>query len=283
MSNLRFGTAGIPLSTPKKTTEGGVARLDELGLGALEIEFVRGVYLNDAKAALVKERAVAHDIALSCHAPYYINLNSPEPEKVAASRARILAAARAAHFAGAASVVFHPAFYQQTPPEEVYKKVRDEIMGIRQEIDEVGYAVILRPETTGKPSQFGDLAETVRLAQEVPGVLPCVDISHIHARGNGVCNTYDAFCRVLDTLSEALGERWNTDAHFHVSGIDYGKAGEKKHLIFAESDLNYLELARAWQTFGVKGTVICESPNLETDALILAQSFKQLTGDRGKT
>lgn len=274
MGNLRFGTAGIPLSTAaKKTTQDGVARLDELGLGALELEFVRGVYLKDANAALVKECANSHDIALSCHAPYYINLNSPEPEKVTASRARILASARAAFFAGAVSVVFHPAFYQQTPPDEVYKKVRDEIIGIRQEIDEAGYKVTLRPETTGKPSQFGNLDETIRLAAEVPGVLPCVDISHLHARDNGGNNTYDEFCRILEALSEALGARWNEDAHFHVSGIDYGKAGEKKHLILADADLNYHELARAWRTFGVKGTVICESPNLETDALILARSY----------
>ncbi|MCL1918866.1 MAG: TIM barrel protein [Peptococcaceae bacterium] len=278
MSKLRFGTAGIPLSTLKKTTEAGLARLDELGLRAMEIEFVRSVYLKDDKAALVKEQAQMKDIVLSCHAPYYINLNSAEPDKVAASRARIMAAARAAHFAGAATgVVFHPAFYQKRPREEVYAKVRDELVTLRQEMDEAGYGdVLLRPETTGKPSQFGDLAETARLAQDVPGVLPCVDFGHLHARGNGGYNTYDEFCEILNYLAEMLGDRWNQAVHCHVSGIDYGKSGEKKHLVFEESDLNYTDLVRAWHSFGVSGTVICESPNLETDALVLTQAYESV-------
>jgi deoxyribonuclease-4 len=278
---LRFGTAGIPLSVEakKRSTETGLIRLDELGLRALEIEFVRGVYLNDEKAVLVRDVAESYNITLSCHAPYYINLNSSDPEKTASSRARILASARAAHFAGATSVVFHPAFYHGMTREQVYLKVRDEVAALRQEMDEAGYdKVILRPETMGKISQFGDLEETARLSADIPGVLPCVDFGHLHARSAGLNNTYDEFCVILDFLAETLGDRWNSSVHFHVSGMDYGASGEKKHLVFAEADFNYKDLVRAWHSFGVRGTAICESPNLEEDAMILQKAYESAAG-----
>ena len=47
MSKLLFGTAGIPLSTPGSSTIDGIYHLKALGLDALEIEFVRQVYLTE--------------------------------------------------------------------------------------------------------------------------------------------------------------------------------------------------------------------------------------------
>ena len=270
---LRFGTAGIPLSAKKQTSEDAVTRIRELGLDALEIEFVHGVKMSEAKAELVGTRARELAVSLSCHAPYYINLNAKDPEKLEASKQRLVSTARMARLLGARSIVFHPAFYMGETSERVMLTVSQVLLEVRELLAAEGNEVVLRPETTGKLSQFGDLAETVSLAQEVPGVLPCIDISHLYARSRGSQNTYEDFCRILNFLGETLGDRWNTDAHFHVAGIAYGTQGETKHLTLAEADLNYRELARAWQAFDVAGTVICESPNLEEDALVLAHTY----------
>ena len=42
--------------------------------------------------------------------------------------------------------------------------------------------ITLRPESAGKPTQFGTMDEIVRLRNELPGVAPCIDFAHWHAR-----------------------------------------------------------------------------------------------------
>jgi deoxyribonuclease IV len=273
---LLFGTAGVPLSTKERSSEGGVRRIKELQLGALELEFVQGVRMGEEKARKVGQVAIEEQIVLTCHGPYWINFNSREPEKVVASRERLLHTARISQILGVRSVVFHPAFYHDDVPEVVLERTARELLNVREILDAEGNDTILRPETTGKPSQLGTLRETLTLAQVVPGVLPCIDISHLHARSNGRINTYDEFCEVLEVTAESLGDRWVKNAHFHISGIEYGPKGEKRHLIFKEADLRYKELMKALHTFGVEGIVICESPNLEEDALILQNTYREI-------
>lgn len=273
---LLFGTAGVPISTKERSSEGGVRRIRELGLNALELEFVQGVRMGEDKARKVAAIAKEENVALSCHGPYWINLNSREPEKIAASRDRLLHTARIAKFAGIRSAIFHPAFYHEDSSETVLIRVIQELMTVREILDQEGNEVILRPETTGKGSQFGDLQETIQVSQQVPGVLPCIDFSHLHARTNGRFNSYDEFCSILEETAEGLGDRWVKNAHFHISGIEYGLKGEKRHLVLKEADLNYVELMKALHTFGIEGLVICESPNLEDDALILQETYHSL-------
>ena len=64
--------------------------------------------------------------------------------------------------------------------------------------------------------------------------------------------------------------------HIHLSGIAYREKGEKNHLVLKDSDLNYADLLRAWKAFNLKGVVICESPNIEKDALLLQKTYKSL-------
>lgn len=232
--------------------------------------------MGEEKAKKVGAVAKEEGIALSCHAPYYINLNSREPEKIMASRDRILHTSRISQILGVRSVIFHPAFNHDNSSEVVLERVVRELSIVRETLDAEGNDVILRPETTGKGTQFGDLEETIRIAQEVPGVLPCIDFSHLHARTNGRYNSYDEFCEILDKTAEELGDRWVKNVHFHISGIEYGLKGEKRHLVLKESDLRYQELMRACHSFGVEGLAICESPNLEADAQLLQETYRAL-------
>jgi len=273
---LKFGTAGVPISSQQSSTESGIIRNRELGLDAMEVEFVHGVRMKEEKASYIGRVAVREKVSLTCHAPYYINLNSSEEEKVTASKSRIIQTARIAELLGATGIVFHPAFYSENTEEMVLAKVIRELSEVRQTLAAEGNSVILRPETTGKPSQFGNLTETIKLSKEVPGVLPCIDFSHLHARANGLINSYDEFCHVLEQTAEALGNTWVNNAHFHISGIEYSSKGEKRHLVLQESDFKYEELIKALITFGITGTVICESPNLEEDTLLLQKTYGRL-------
>ncbi|MGP8320812.1 MAG: TIM barrel protein [Methanosarcinaceae archaeon] len=274
--SLLFGTAGTPISTKKRSSAEGIKRVRELGLGCMELEFVRGVRMGEGTAQVVRDFARAEDVALSVHAPYYINLNSKEQEKIDASVERIYQSARIGALCGAESIVFHPAFYHKDISEKVFTRVADLLGNLAMRLNDEGINAVLRPETTGKPSQFGNLDELLRLSSELEGVMLCIDFSHLHARSVGAENSYDEFVSILGKVEDTLGREGLFDMHIHVSGIEYGRKGEKKHLNLSESDFKYVELMRAFSDFGVKGLLICESPDIEGDALLLKEAFDSI-------
>jgi deoxyribonuclease-4 len=153
--------------------------------------------------------------------------------------------------------------------------VRKNLAEVLARLKENKIRVLLRPEVTGKESQFGNLDEVLALSQELDGVAPCIDFSHWHAR-TGANNSHNEFQGILKMIEARLGRPSLEDMHIHVSGIAYTKKGESKHLLLEESDLKYKELLRALKDNDVGGLVICESPNLEDDALLLQQTYRSL-------
>lgn len=270
---LNFLTAGMPLSTGK----GGYGRafeiLSDLNLDGMELEFVHGVRMSDETRELVKKERETRNLILTAHAPFYVNLNSQEEDKVDASVQRIIETGLAAQSTGAFSITFHAAFYMKQDKEVVYQKVKNRISEISKFYHDNNLNVWIRPETTGKATQWGDLDEIIRLSKEFDNVLPCIDFSHLHARSVGKYNTYDEFSKILETVGNELGQRALDNFHAHLAGIDYGDKGEKKHLIFEESDMNYKDLLKVLKEFNVKGALVCESPNIEDDALILKEYY----------
>jgi deoxyribonuclease-4 len=268
--SLLFGTAGTPRSSRGTDSISGIRRVHELGLGCMELEFVRGVKMGEKTARAVYDIAQQLGIRLSVHAPYYINLNA-EGETLEASKERILNSARIGHICGAKSVVIHAGFIQKQSREAVYEKIKKAIVEIKERLKSEGVDITLRIETMGRGSQFGSLEEALAIT-EVGGVLPCIDFSHLHAV-TGKNNSREEFASILARVEEKLGRRGLDDMHIHVSGIEYSDKGEKNHLIFAKSDFKYKELAQAFVEFDIKGMVICESPNLEEDALVLKREY----------
>ena len=188
----------------------------------------------------------------------------------------MLSAAYRTWQAGGKSVTFHPAYYLKQDPEEVYQTVKQQMQLILDQLKEDGVDILLSPETTGKPTQFGTYEELCRLASELDGVGICVDFAHLHARTNGEYNTYEEFCKVLDTVEDYLGREQLDNMHIHLSGIEYGPKGEKHHLECQESDMNWQDLFRAFKEYDIGGNVISESPIIEQDALWMKQQYEQL-------
>jgi deoxyribonuclease-4 len=275
MAGLLFGTAGIPHSARSKTTIDGIERIAELGLGCMEIEFVQGVKMGEAGARLVADTATKEGVKLSAHAPYFINFNAHEPEKIRASQDRVLQTARIAALCGAESVTFHAAFYLGDPPEKAYSTVKKYLAEMLNQLKRENNRVWIRPEVAGKLSQFGSLEEILNLSTEIEGLAPCIDFAHWHAR-NGRFNSYPEFTSILLQVKERMGGAALDDMHIHISGIAYSKKGEIKHLNLKESDFQYTELLKALNDYDASGIVICESPNLEEDALLLQATYKEI-------
>jgi len=271
---FRFGTVGTPKNKPKSPggSVGGIYYLDEIGLRAMELGWVRSVRVSDKTAQSIKEAAEDRDVALSVHAPYYINLNADD-EEWPKSRKRLMDAARAGYASGATDIVFHPGSYFESDPEKVLKVVMPRLEGCVEELRAENNPVILRPETMGKGAMLGSLEDTLEMSV-IEGVEPCLDFAHLHARpGDGSMNTTREWLEALDAYKTALGESSLKRLHCHLSGIEYTEKGEQNHLVIAESDFDLDALFAALLEVDAAGRILCESPTLEEDALTIQNAW----------
>ena len=275
MGRFLFGTGGVPATVPSGDTVEGIAGVAALGLDALELEWVHGTRFKPEKCDEFRAAADRHNVALSVHAPYYINLAAQEPDKVEASIGRIIQSAILGERASATDIVFHPAFLMKRDRAEVEKLVFENYAEVIKQYEAAKLGVTLRPELTGKDSAYGRLDEVLRMASEFPHTLPCIDWSHLHARTNGVWNTYEEWLHALETIADTLGEDGLKRMHVHLSGIEYTPAGERKHLPLDESDLRFRDLFRAMKKFDCAGRIVCESPHaiMHEDALLMKREW----------
>lgn len=273
MNKLLFGTAGIPLAAKGTDTISGIKAVREIGLDAMELEFVHSVNISKENAPKVKIAAEKENVELSCHAPYYINFNAVDKAILEASKKRLVNAAEVAWLCGAKGVVFHPGFYLGSSKEKAYETIKLQLKAVVSELKKSGCGIMLRPETTGKRTQFGDLDELIKLSSEIGQMLPCIDYAHMHARESNN-NTKGEFNEILAAVEKVLGKEALKNMHIHISGVNYSDKGELNHLELKDSDLNYEEIAKSWKEFKIAGTVISESPNIEKDALLMKKNYE---------
>ncbi len=248
MSKIIFGPTGIG---PVKDAISNLERYSELGFKACEVLFVRQAYIKRDDAVEIGKAAKRLGISLSIHAPYYVNLNSKEPEKIEASKQRILKSCEIGHYLGARSIVFHPGFYSDMNSEKAGVNIKKGILEMMKVIGKNGWDVELCPEVMGKINVFGSIDEVADLVDET-GCSFCIDIAHVLAR----YGKYE-----FETIAKAFSRKnW----HVHFSGIEYGDKGERKHKLTEkgewESVLNFLK--------GIDKDVviICESPDPVLDS-----------------
>lgn len=273
---LLFGTAGVPNSTAKKNNPvEGVKRVHELGLDCMQLEFAHGVRMKEEVSSALRKVSYELGVPLTSHGPYYINLNAREQDKIDSSVERIIQTAKISDLCGAESMTFHAAFYMKDSPYDVFDLVEKSLNVIEERLSRLDIEIELRPELTGKTSQFGSLEELISLSKSVASCKPCMDFSHLYAR-TGSVNDYDGFCHTLETLKEELGANALKEMHIHISGISSNSKGDLKHLNLEKSKFNWKDLMRALKDKDCRGYVICNSPNLEVDAAMLKQYYMAL-------
>jgi len=281
MRSFRFGTVGSPKSNPKKPggSIGATIHIRSLNLSALELGWVRSVRVSEKTCSGIKAAGEENDVALSVHAPYYINLNANDDEWPK-SRQRLMDAAHYGFLAGATDIIFHPGSYFGKPAEEVLPLAIERLGGCVDELRAAENTVILRPETMGKSAMLGSLEDTLIMSQQIEGVEPCIDFPHLHARpGDGSMNTYEEWVEALEGYADALGTESLHRLHIHMSGIEYTPKGEKEHLPIADSDLNLEAILQALFDLKCQGRILCESPILEKDAQLIKEKWAEISGE----
>ena len=118
--SFRFGTVGSPIGTPKKPggSVGSILFSKTIGLDAMELGWVQAVRVSPETCAVINQAASQSDVAVSVHAPYFINLNADD-EEWPKSRKRLMDAALYGNLAGATDIIFHPGSYFERPAAEL--------------------------------------------------------------------------------------------------------------------------------------------------------------------
>lgn len=256
-----------------------------LGLDAYEYQCGKGVNIGEETARTLGLQAGLHGIALSLHAPYFINLANPDPASLKKTAHHIVAACRAADWMGAGRVVIHSGSLMKRTRREALDTALRSLSEMIRICDGEGYGhLALCPETMGKIGQLGDLDEVLALCTLDERLIPCVDFGHLYARSLGQMQGEAATEAILDRIEAVLGRERAASFHSHFSKIEFTpNGGEKMHLTFGQDrfgpDFEPLVRALARRRWGP--VVICESDGTQAeDALLMKQTYENFLGEK---
>ena len=280
---IRFGPSGNSdsfYSEGNKGTRQAAEWIAAMGLNAYEYPFGRGVRMSAEAAEEIRREMAARDIAVSAHAPYFINLANPDPEKREASFRYILETAEAVRLLGGDRIVVHTGAVMKLEREEALRGCREGLREALHRLEDAGLGdTKLCIETMGKRSQIGDDAEIFTLCAELEPLVPCVDFAHLHAlTGGGLRGTED-FAPILDRAERMLGRERASRMHIHFSTIEYTATGEKRHRTFAEAEYGprFEQLAPLLKEREYGPVVICESKGtMAEDAAEMKRIWNEL-------
>jgi deoxyribonuclease-4 len=241
--------------------------LDAFEYAAVRWGQVPQIKREDAEALAVE--ATKHDVKVSVHGSYFINLLGDE-KTVQESKRRLIACATGAHWMGAYVVVFHAGYYCNKGKGESLRECVKSLKEVRSNLDSLGIKdVRLGPETMGRHSQFGTLDEILDLCQQVERTQLVIDWSHLHARTGGGLRSANDFRNLVVKSEEKLGTEAVRDMHCHFSKIEYTyKAGERRHHILDEPGFGpeFSCLAEIISEFKLRPVIICETAVQDVDA-----------------
>ena len=273
-----FGPAGNADSFPYKSSVDAPKWIAAQGLDVYEYQCGKGVNVREETAQKLGAAAREAGIALSLHAPYFINLANPDPESLQKTIGYIVSACEAAEWMGARRVVIHSGALMKRTRREAMEIAIPSLKAVIAACDEAGYGhIALCPETMGKINQLGDLDEVLELCTLDERLIPTVDFGHLYARTLGELEGHEACVKMLDRIQEVLGENRARTFHSHFSKIQFTpNGGEKMHLTFQQEDFGpdpaplMAEVARRnWSP-----TFICESAGTQAeDALTMKRMY----------
>ncbi len=263
---IRIGQAGIPLSCKGRTNKDGIVYTHKnLDLNAIEIQFVRGLYvMPEEEADFIKDYAKKNDIEIHVHAPYYLNL-AGDREEVEMSYEKILKSAEMANDIGAKDLVIHPGFYGENGERRTLNLIVKNTTKIAGLLKKQKIKTKLALETMGKQKVFGSIEEIVSVCTHVKDIVPAIDLGHIHARGNGCLKEREDF----DALFEKLKPLHLRHYLIHITGVLYEKGNEYYHLPIKKGDMPLAPLIDLILDKKLNVTLISESPLLEHDAVYI--------------
>ncbi len=276
---IKFGPSGNSQafhSAGFEKSEDSPAWVKKLGLDCFEYSFGRGVNMTDEKAVIIGNAFKKEGVEISVHAPYFINLANPDPEKAENSFRYITDSALKLKLLGGKRTVFHPASQGKAERGEAVSLTLDRIKILRDKIYEKGLDdLYFCPETMGKLGQIGTIEEVTEFCTVDKCFIPAVDFGHVNARENGSLKTEQDYVSRLSYMIDRLGMEKMKNFHIHFSKIEYSAKGEVRHLTFEDTIYGpeFYPLALALKRLSLEPYVICESAGTQD---IDAKAMKEI-------
>jgi len=263
---IRIGTGGVPFSAKERSSISGIKRISELKLSAMEMEFVRGVKMSVEVAKEVGAVAKQLDVALSAHAPYYINLLSEKKAVVIASHRMILETQERTAAAGGIVTAIHSGYYGKLPPEKATEQMIIEYEKIARVVRAKGWdSARIGLEVTAKKAAWGSVEELVEVCRAVPECVPVIDWAHMWVRTGGQLDA----SAVLDKL-----RHWK-HLHFHFAGARKTQTGWADIHTPIGNNPPYGPIVHEVLKRKLDCTFISETPDLELGALSLKRLLEK--------
>ncbi len=263
---IRIGQAGIPLSCKGRTNKDGIVYTHKsLDLNAIEIQFVRGLYvLSEEEAHFIKDYSQKNDIEIHVHAPYYLNL-AGDREEITMSYEKIMKSAQMANNIGSKTLIIHPGYYGDLNPKKTLKIITKNSKKVIGMFKKEKLKIKLAMETMGKQKVFGSLDEIVEICTNIKEIVPVLDLGHIHARGNGCIKEREDFELIFDKLKPLRLRHYL----MHITGVLYENGNELYHVPIKKGDMPLAPLIEVILDRNLNVTLISESPLLEHDAVYI--------------
>jgi len=262
---IRIGQAGIPLSCKGRTNKDGLIYTKEiLDLNAMEIQFVRGLYvMGDEEAQFMRDYSEENDVELHVHAPYYLNF--ADDDEIDLSFEKALFSAKIAEKMEAKTVVLHPGYYGDKNERKTLKNITKNIKKLHRAFKREKIKVDIGIETMGKQKVFGSLDEVIDVCSSVKNIVPVINVAHIHARGNGSLQKQEDFEEIFEKLKKLKLKHYL----IHITGALYENGSEQYHLPIKKGDMSIAPLIDEIIENNYNVTLISESPLLEHDAVYI--------------
>jgi deoxyribonuclease-4 len=107
-------------------------------------------------------------------------------------------------------------------------------------------------------------------------VEPVIDFSHLHARRDFEIRGEEQYRTIFELLEKHLGS-YTKHFHSHFSEINYSEKGERNHLpLGTNNEPPFKPLMKVLVEGGYGGTIICETPKIEEDALKMQKEYEKL-------
>ena len=277
---IKFGPAGnckTFYDAGYKRTIEAPAWLKSIGLDAYEYSFGKGFTLPDDTAIAIGEEMKKYGVAISIHAPYYINFATPTDEMAEKSYNYVLESLRKLRLMGGNRLVVHPASQGKMTREEAVNLCKSRLVELKSRVIDAGYGdMYICLETMGKSAQIGTYEEILDFCTIYDKYIPTFDFGHINALTQGTLKTKDDYEKIIKRSIEVIGEDRTRISHIHFSKIEYSTKGEIKHLTLEDNIFGpeFEPLAQILKDYNMQSVVISESKEYQgRDAKILKEIY----------
>ena len=216
-----------------------------------------------------------HDVALSSHTPYYMdltgNMEEDGPDAMLTQQYMdiLIQAGIITDAIGGDVVVTSLGPYDERihTREETDENIHNNVEIIMEMWNMYGLKPKLGIEVTGQTDVFGSPDQIFDLCDEIDGVVPILNFAHYQARSGCALETPADFAEVIGEFAELSGGYvW---ASFSNVEVDKDNCYEKVLTPLKKGDLKFERLAEALAEINPEMTIISSSPLLEHDAVYM--------------